>query len=497
MALRPVRVAVLDSGVDASHEALNGRVVRAEAWDYNAEGVSPAKAIRHRVNNDLCGHGTGVASIIVAMAPNAWLEDYRVLDSNNRGFGRIVLDGLEAALESDAEIINVSIAIGKMEWWERTSKLLEEAYRRGKIVVASKRNFPRPGDLGIPAEIPTAISVDSGRFASPYFLDYFKNSQIEFSAQGESVLVARPGGGWTRLSGASFATPVVAALCALLRGANPELTLFEAKSILKDWATRAAKLVVASSPDPLETAPARAISVGGQCLVDWKCQKCGAMKNVVDAFTMVRCDKCGAVGKREVLLDPRAYFNTIEELRIVADGRLAFHNSAHARDVVSAVYEILRHYPRMAVAHKRALLLAALSHDSRYVDDPANHEEASARDARAMAMAYGYGEVFADEVAALIRATQSSHVPVTLQEKIIRDADFFHIGTAAYRKRSAALRAELSDFGQKFTDAEWACRETAFLATHRFNLPWLEKERSAGRAAEIRKLEKLLHPRKQ
>lgn len=488
MPLRPVRVAVLDSGVDASHEALKGRVVGATAWNYGVGGVSPAKALRRTANNDLCGHGTGVASIIAAMAPNARIEDYRVLGADNLGLGRVVLDGLEAALEGDAEVINISIAIGKKEWWGRTSKLLEEAYRRGKIVVASKRNFPRPDDLGIPAEIPTAISVDSGRFASSYLLHYFTCSAIEFSARGESVLAARAGGGWTRLTGASFATPVVTALCALFRGANPGLPLFEAKAILKCWAERAAELSAISPPDPVEAAPACAIAAAGQCLVDWNCPKCGAGKGIADSVTVVHCDKCGAVSRREALLDPRAYFDTLEALRARADSRLPFHNSAHAQDVVAAVYAILRHYPRMGAVHRKALLFAALRHDFCYVDDPRNHEEASAREARTLSLAYGYRDAFADEVEALIRATHPSHVPLTLQEKIIRDADLFHIGTPAYQARSAALRSELAGGGQTFADAEWARREAAFLAAHRFNLPWLERERREARAAAIEKL---------
>ena len=70
------------------------------------------------------------------------------------------------------------------------------------------------------------------------FLRYFRQSRIEFAALGENVRTARAGGGWTRLTGTSFATPVVSALCALLRGANRELTLFEIKSILKHHALR-------------------------------------------------------------------------------------------------------------------------------------------------------------------------------------------------------------------------------------------------------------------
>jgi subtilisin family serine protease len=240
LALRRVDVAVLDTGVDAAHPALRGKIAGAASWSKVADGEIVRSRLRRTANNDPCGHGTGVAGVISAIAPNARIFDYRVLDADCTGFGDVVLAGLRAAIESRAEIINVSVAFAKNRHWAETAKLLEEAYVRGKIVVASKRNFPRPGDLGMPAELPTAISVDAAAFPNPFFLRYFRQSKIEFAALGDNVRTARAGGGWTRLTGTSFAAPVVAGLCALLRGANRDLALFEIKSILKHHALRCA-----------------------------------------------------------------------------------------------------------------------------------------------------------------------------------------------------------------------------------------------------------------
>ncbi|MBQ6924402.1 MAG: S8 family serine peptidase [Kiritimatiellae bacterium] len=492
--LRPVRVAVLDSGIDASHEALRGRIVAAEAIDGGGGEKIAVRPLRRSANNDLCGHGTGVASVIAALASNARIADYRVLDAGNTGWGDAVLTGLERALESDAEVINVSIAISKDKWWGKTSKLLEEAYLRGKIVVASKRNFPLPGDLGIPAELPTAISVDSGQFKTPYLIDYFRCSAIEFSAHGEAVFVAKAGGGWTRMTGASFATPMVAALCALLRGANPDLALFEVKALLKHWAETAAQLSKGGErrggppPNPLELAPARPARDAGRGLVAWTCPRCGATQDTQDAFPSVRCRQCGAVSHRNVLLDPRVSANIFEEIRRATPPEFAFHNAEHARDTVEAVYRILRHYPRLAAARRRELLFAALMHDQQYAADPGDHEEASAKEAAIVARVYGYTETFAANVAALIKATKPECRPTTLQEKIICDADLFHIGTPAYAARSAALRREFAAQGRPFSDAKWRRHEIEFLSAHRFHLPWLERERRAEREAAVRAL---------
>ena len=128
--LRRVKVAVLDSGIDGSHEALRGRVFRATAWKKSPDGTPCPEPLAPRSNNDPAGHGTGVAGVIAAMAPNAIIEDVRVLEADAAGFGSVVLAGLRAAVEGDAEVINVSIAIEKNRWWREAAELLEEAYLR-------------------------------------------------------------------------------------------------------------------------------------------------------------------------------------------------------------------------------------------------------------------------------------------------------------------------------------------------------------------------------
>ena len=488
--LRPVRVAVLDTGIDASHPALRTRVARACSYRKDSGDTIHSAPLPRRTGNDPAGHGTGVAGIIAALAPNAVLHDYRVLDADSSGFGSVVLRGLADAIASDAAVINVSIAFSKDRWWSETARLLEEAHLRGKIVVASKRNFPRPGDLGLPAELPTAISVDAASFPSPYLLRHFPRSPIAFAAQGHAVLTARPGGGWTRLTGTSFATPVVSSLCALFLGANPGLELFELKTLLKHHVAAAR---AALPPSPLEIAPATATLPGN--MVPWKCSSCGAVAMVPDAFPAVRCPNCGKLSKRPVLLEPQLYFAILEELRRSVPPAYSFHDAGHARDVVSAIYQILPHHPSLSAARWRELLVAALLHDFRYADGPVGHEAASAEFAASVARRSGFGDASSERIAALVLATEPSHVPISLPEKIIRDADLFHIGTPAHARRSRDLRDELAATGHPFSPARWRARELAFLSTHRFHLPWLERERAPARTATIRRLEQTLSHR--
>ena len=469
-----VKVAVLDTGIDARHEALAGRVVRSVGYR-RENGASIAVTLNRRTNNDPSGHGTGAAAIIAALAPNARLIDYRVLDADNGGYGSTVLQGLRDAIDSDAQIINVSVAFTKDRYWDETVKLLEEAYRRNKIVVAAKRNIPRPGDLGLPAELSNAISVDMGDYPDSFTLRYLNGSPIEFSAHGASVLTARTGGGYTRLTGTSFATPTVAAFCALLRGLNRDLKLFEIKTLLKHYATGGASSPATAVINPLEIAPIHSDSRYQQ--VEYICKACGHKSFVSDAFPSVKCPKCGTIGRRTVLLDPRLYFNVVEEIKETVPEKYCFHDWRHTREVVEAVYRIIPHCPQLTVRQKRCLLFAALTHDMGFTVTADGHEAESARIAGEIANGCEYSKKDVQLIQSLVMATVITYRPRTFCEKIIRDADLFHLGTDRRKERSRLLRKELANCGQTFSDTEWRRREAAFITGHHFNLSYLESVR--------------------
>jgi subtilisin len=91
-------------------------------------------------------------------------------------------------------------------------------------------------DDGFPAELSSSIGVDLGNFLSQFHLKFRPDHAIEFIAHGEDVTVAAAGGGYTTMTGTSFATPAISGICALLVGAFPDLRPFEVKSILRWFA---------------------------------------------------------------------------------------------------------------------------------------------------------------------------------------------------------------------------------------------------------------------
>lgn len=229
-ATHPVEVAILDSGIDATHADLSGRVVA--AYSIDAEGDEP-QITEHvtPANRDAFGHGTAVASIIARLAPNARLVDVRVLEPGNQGTGAALVAGLRLVIERRCRLVNMSLA-ATARFAPGLGELCEKAYRQNQIVIASKRNMPYT-DLGFPAEFSSCVSVDRDNFPTPYHIRFLEENPIEYAAHGDEVVCAVPGGGYTTMTGTSFATPTVTGLCALLLGVFPDLRSFELKTILK------------------------------------------------------------------------------------------------------------------------------------------------------------------------------------------------------------------------------------------------------------------------
>ncbi len=227
-------MAVVDTGVDSRHPDLRKRV--AEAWKIEPP-AEPAQCRPGR-NNDVFGHGTGVAGIIAGIAPNARIFDIRMLDARCAGSGAALLAGVRMAIDRGMRLINLSLAC-HAKFAAELRQLCDRACRRNIVIVAAKRNMPLE-DNGWPAEISTCINVDRADFASPYLLKYHR-PPIEFVARGTRVVTPARGGGYCEMTGTSFATPTVTGLCALLLGAFPRLRTFELKTLLKHFADQYAE----------------------------------------------------------------------------------------------------------------------------------------------------------------------------------------------------------------------------------------------------------------
>jgi subtilisin family serine protease len=229
--LASVNVTVLDSGIDATHPALVGRV--AGAW-----GVEDGRLVEKPtiVDNDAYGHGTAVGCIITKIAPNARLFDIRVLRPGNIGSGEDLIEGLEFAVRARYAVINMSLA-APPRFAATLISQCERAYYQDQVVIASRRNTPFL-DEGLPATFASVLGVDNALLPSAVSVRYRRNCAIELEAPGDQINVAKNGGGYTLVSGSSFATPVVTGVCALLLGAYPDLRPYEVRAILCSYGLR-------------------------------------------------------------------------------------------------------------------------------------------------------------------------------------------------------------------------------------------------------------------
>jgi subtilisin family serine protease len=226
--LKPVTVAVLDTGVDATHPDLGGKVLAAYAVKADAEAKQIPLA-----NNDGFGHGTSVSGIILRTAPNARIIDVRVLDEHNQGTVDSVLAGMSAAIAAGAKVLNMSLALSEDDE-PKLLRAMEHAYQNNVIVVAAQKNLPI-GDNGLPAQLSTSIGVgNSSELMEGEWR--FDHEIIEVSACGTELLSPAAGGGYRRVTGTSFATPFVSGICCIALGAIEDLASYEMKTLLKHWA---------------------------------------------------------------------------------------------------------------------------------------------------------------------------------------------------------------------------------------------------------------------
>ena len=235
---RSVDVAVLDTGIDNDNRALQ---VEKEV-DYTGQGT-----------DDRNGHGTHVAGIIASqdsrfqgVSYNADLFDVKVLDANGTGSGSDVIEGIEWAVNNNAEVISLSFGgqTDKCDGTDAVSEAVNSAVAQGVTVVAAAGNeWPENRTISIPGCAEDAITVGSvnsnseiSRFSSrgPTADGRVKPDVV---APGEQITSTWNDGTFQEKSGTSMATPHVSGTAALLLSEDQDLSPSELKNLTEYAAT--------------------------------------------------------------------------------------------------------------------------------------------------------------------------------------------------------------------------------------------------------------------
>jgi len=235
-------VAVVDTGVDFAHPALAGRIAPG-GFDFIGQDPDPTDERNFTdddgdgVADEQYGHGTFVASLVLAVAPDAMILPVRALDDEGFGTSSTVAAGIIWAVDSGASVINVSADAPDEP--EAIKEAVRYARDRDVLVVAAAGN-DGVTQVNFPASFSEVLAVTSVDTLSMRAAFANVGSEIGIVAPGVELIGALPmdraPAGTARWSGTSFSAPLVAGAAALVRAAFPALARADVHTRLENTA---------------------------------------------------------------------------------------------------------------------------------------------------------------------------------------------------------------------------------------------------------------------
>ncbi|MEU2249045.1 S8 family peptidase [Streptomyces sp. NPDC019224] len=263
-----VKVAVLDSGVDADHPDLAGRVAASKTF------------VGTPATDDRTGHGTHTASTVAGtgaesrgayagMAPEADLLIGKVLGDDGSGSLSGIVNGMEWAVDQGARVVSMSLGSdGDTACAGPGVEAVERLSDKALFVIAAG-NASVHGSVSTPGCAPSALTVGAvdrenatASFSSRGPSVDGVSAKPDIASQGVGVVAANSGGrgdqAYQEMSGTSMATPHVAGGAALLLQQHPELTPAGVKALLTSSAKATDAPVLEQGAGPMDVA--RAVS---------------------------------------------------------------------------------------------------------------------------------------------------------------------------------------------------------------------------------------------
>jgi hypothetical protein len=215
------KVAILDTGIDASHPDLHANVIDGTSILDNSSGGSDAN-----------GHGTSLAGIVAAVTNNGLgvaglgfsgvqIMPVTVLNGSGIGQDSDIIAGVIWAADHGADVILMGFS--NADFSQNLQDALDYAWAKGAVLVAATGNdgvttptFPA-GARGV-VGVSATSEDDTLAFGSNYGQDTF------LAAPGTTIYTTAPGETYTYITGTSASSAMVAGAAALLKAVDPALS---------------------------------------------------------------------------------------------------------------------------------------------------------------------------------------------------------------------------------------------------------------------------------
>ena len=216
-----VTVAVLDTGVDP-HPDLNGNLL---------PGTDTIEGGSGDGRQDRTGHGTAMAGLIAAhgrgdragalgIAPAARILPVRGKLNSEGGDTDSLTAGIDYAVAHGADVISISAVAVRTAGLERA---VNSALQADVVMVAAAGNRPEDFHVGYPASQDGVIAVGGVDRTGKHSAVSVTGPEIDVAAPGVDIYSTSYGGRYSKGTGTSSATAIVAGAAALIRSKYPDL----------------------------------------------------------------------------------------------------------------------------------------------------------------------------------------------------------------------------------------------------------------------------------
>lgn len=182
----------------------------------------------------------------------------------------------------------------------------------------------------------------------------------------------------------------------------------------------------------------------------------------------------------------RIYEDILEKL----PSHLFYHNLNHTAYVLEkAVF--LAEQSGVSSSDLELLKLAALFHDTGFIDNPKDHEEKGCKIAQTY-LAEDLSEDELSKIYGMIMATKIPQSPTNHLENILADADLEYLGTDLFEEIGESLFEELKHFNPNFTSQAWDELQLVFMQKHNYHTDYCQKYREPKKQENLLSVKKRL-----